>query len=47
MNSVLDSHAMWHHEHHFKLQKMEKVKMTDIVNFKLPLGFGDLLAGFM
>ena len=38
---------MWHHEHHFEETPDGKVKMTDIVNFKLPLGvLGDLLAGF-
>lgn len=40
-------YAMWHHEHHFEATEDGRVKMTDIVNFKLPLGvFGDLLAGF-
>ena len=40
-------YAMWHHEHHFEATEDGKVKMTDIVNFKLPFGvFGDLLAGF-
>ena len=40
-------YAMWHHEHHFEETPDGKVKMTDIVNFKLPLGIlGDLLAGF-
>ena len=38
---------MWHHEHHFEETTNGNVKMTDIVNFKLPFGvFGDLLAGF-
>lgn len=37
---------MWHHEHHFEEIQDGKVKMTDIVNFKMPLGiFGDLIAG--
>lgn len=40
-------YAMWHHEHHFEETKDGKVLMSDIVNFKLPMGiFGDLLAGF-
>ena len=39
-------YAMWHHEHHFAEMQDGKVKMTDIVNFKMPLGlFGDLIAG--
>ncbi len=39
-------YAMWHHEHHFEEISEGKVKMTDIVNFKLPLGFlGDLFGG--
>ncbi len=39
-------YAMWHHEHHFEEIGEGKVKMTDIVNFKLPLGFlGDLFGG--
>lgn len=40
-------YAMWHHEHHFEELKDGKVLMTDIVNFKLPMGFvGDLVVGF-
>ena len=39
-------YAMWHHEHHFEETPDGKVKMTDIVNFKMPFGvFGDLIAG--
>ncbi len=39
-------YAMWHHEHHFEETPDGKVKMTDIVNFKLPFGIlGDLIAG--
>lgn len=39
--------AMWHHEHHFKKISDNKVKMTDIVSFKLPFGiFGEIVAGF-
>ena len=39
-------YAMWHHEHHFEEISEGKVKMTDIVNFKLPMGFlGDLFGG--
>jgi len=39
---------MWHHEHHFTETSEGKVLMTDIVNFKLPLGIlGDVLAGSM
>lgn len=41
-------YAMWHHEHHFEKIAPEKVKMTDIVNFKMPFGIlGDLIAGRM
>ena len=40
-------YAMWHHEHHFEELQDGIVLMTDIVNFKLPMGFvGDLVAGF-
>lgn len=39
-------YAMWHHEHHFEELENGKVKMTDIVNYKMPLGiFGQMLAG--
>ncbi len=39
-------YAMWHHEHHFEEMPDGQVKMTDVVNFKLPFGvIGDLLAG--
>lgn len=39
-------YAMWHHEHHFEEMGDGKVKMTDIVNFKLPMGLlGDLFGG--
>lgn len=39
-------YAMWHHEHHFEEMPDGRVLMTDIVNFKLPLGIvGDLVAG--
>ena len=39
-------YAMWHHEHHFEEISEGKVLMTDIVNFKMPLGIlGDLFAG--
>lgn len=39
-------YAMWHHEHHFRETAEGQVLMTDIVNFKLPLGIlGDLFAG--
>ncbi|MFC6267901.1 SRPBCC family protein [Frigoriflavimonas asaccharolytica] len=39
-------YAMWHHEHHFEKVGEDKVKMTDIVNYKLPLGLlGDLFGG--
>ena len=39
-------YAMWHHEHHFEELSNSNLKMTDIVNFKLPFGiFGDILAG--
>jgi len=37
---------MWHHEHHFEELENGNVKMTDIVNYKMPLGFlGQILAG--
>ncbi|OWP75592.1 SRPBCC family protein [Flavobacterium oreochromis] len=40
-------YAMWHHEHHFESTVEGHVLMTDIVNFKLPMGMlGDLLTGF-
>jgi ligand-binding SRPBCC domain-containing protein len=39
-------YAMWHHEHHFEELGNDKIKMTDIVNFKLLFGFlGNLIAG--
>lgn len=39
-------YAMWHHEHHFEGVGDNQVKMTDIVNFKLPMGIlGDFFAG--
>ncbi|WP_375605026.1 hypothetical protein [Flavobacterium davisii] len=39
-------YAMWHHEHHFETTSDGHVLMTDIVNFKLPMGIvGDLLLG--
>lgn len=39
-------YAMWHHEHHFEAVGADQVKMTDIVNFKLPMGIlGDFFAG--
>ncbi len=31
-------YAMWHHQHHFKVIE-GGVEMTDIVHYKLPLGF--------
>ena len=35
-------YTMWHHQHHFK-QVPEGIEMTDIVHYKLPLGFlGDI-----
>ena len=35
-------YSMWHHQHHFK-QVEGGVEMTDIVHYKLPLGFlGDI-----
>ncbi len=38
-------YAMWHHEHHFE-ETNGKVLMTDIVSYKLPMGFlGKILAG--
>ncbi len=39
-------YVMWHHEHHFQETADGKVLMTDIVNYKLPLGIlGNLVAG--
>lgn len=39
-------YAMWHHEHHFEELENGRVKMTDVVNFKLPFGIlGDIIAG--
>lgn len=39
-------YAMWHHEHHFEELEDGSVKMTDIINYKLPFGvFGNMLAG--
>lgn len=36
-------YALWHHEHHFKIIE-GGVEMTDMVYYKLPLGFiGDLV----
>ena len=35
-------YSMWHHQHHFKAIE-GGVEMTDIVNYKVPLGFlGDI-----
>lgn len=35
-------YAMWHHEHHIK-ETPEGILMTDIIHYKLPLGFlGDI-----
>lgn len=35
-------YVMWHHQHHFK-EVSEGVMMTDIVHYKIPLGFlGDI-----
>lgn len=39
-------YAMWHHEHHFEEMADGRVKMTDIVNYKMPFGIlGDLFGG--
>lgn len=39
-------YEMWHHEHHFEEIGTDKVKMTDIVNFKMPFGIlGDFFGG--
>ena len=39
-------YAMWHHEHHFEELSDKKVKMTDIINYKLPFGeIGNALMG--
>lgn len=38
-------YALWHHEHHFE-ENEEGVLMTDLVSYKLPLGFaGRIVAG--
>ncbi len=35
-------YSMWHHQHHFK-ETEKGVEMTDIIHYKLPLGFlGDI-----
>ncbi|MBU3713403.1 MAG: SRPBCC family protein [Ferruginibacter sp.] len=35
-------YSLWHHQHHF-IEKNGGVEMTDIVHYKLPLGFlGDI-----
>jgi ligand-binding SRPBCC domain-containing protein len=35
-------YSLWHHQHHFK-ENDKGVEMTDIVHYKLPLGFlGDI-----
>jgi ligand-binding SRPBCC domain-containing protein len=40
-------YAMWHHEHHFR-EVPGGVHMTDIVHYKLPLGwFGNLFHGLV
>ena len=41
-------YAMWHHEHHIEETK-KGILMTDIIHYKLPMGFvGNLLgAGFV
>lgn len=41
-------YAMWHHEHHFEELPDGRVLMTDIVNYKVPLGWlGRVIAGGM
>lgn len=41
-------YSMWHHEHHFKTIGDNRVMMTDIVTYKLPLGLlGRVIAGKM
>jgi ligand-binding SRPBCC domain-containing protein len=38
-------YSLWHHQHHFR-QVDRGVEMTDIVHYKLPLGFlGDIANG--
>lgn len=40
-------YAMWHHEHHFEISG-DGVMMTDLVYYKLPLGwFGNLFHGML
>jgi ligand-binding SRPBCC domain-containing protein len=39
-------YTMWHHEHHFR-EVEGGVEMTDIVSYKLPLGFLGRLAHLM
>ena len=40
-------YAYWHHEHYFKHVK-DRVEMTDVVKWKVPLGFlGDIVNSIM
>ncbi len=46
-NQVKGPYRVWHHQHFFE-EVEEGVKITDIVTYKLPLGFfGDLFAGWL
>jgi len=41
-NQRYGPYSMWHHQHHFK-ETEKGVEMTDIIHYKLPLGFlGDI-----
>jgi len=41
-NQRYGPYSMWHHQHHFK-ETEGGVEMTDIIHYKLPLGFlGDI-----
>ncbi len=41
-NQRYGPYSMWHHQHHFR-ETEAGVEMTDIIHYKLPLGFiGDI-----
>ena len=41
-NQRYGPYSMWHHQHHFR-ETEGGVEMTDIIHYKLPLGFiGDI-----
>ena len=39
-------YKIWHHEHHFKVQK-DGVLMTDIISYKLPFGILGRIVNFL